>query len=135
MPSKSKLDKLSCCIVITRAQSAQILATELSTFCRNVYVAVCSCSATVQRIDTGAYRIVGKCILYSGKFLEGENYGNLMSKAISEIKFRKSRVESLEKSMSRRTIVIISEIYFCIFPKFPRIFPSENFLLYGNYVI
>ena len=55
-----------------------------------------------------------------------------MSKAILEIKFRKSRVESLEKSMSMGTIVTISEIYFHIFPKFPKILPSENFPLYGN---
>ena len=45
-----------------------------------------------------------------------------MSKAISEIRFWKSRVESLEKSISSRITVTISEIYFwnCyIFPKFP----------------
>ena len=50
-----------------------------------------------------------------------------MSKAISKIKFRKSRVESVEKSMSTRTIVTFSEIYFRKLLHFSEI--SENFPL------
>ena len=64
---------------------------------------------------------------YSGKFSDGKNFGNLLFKAISEIKFQKLRVESLEKSMRTRTMVTYLEIYFRKLLHFSKI--SKNFSL------